>query len=92
MSCSRTLRHAQDGIKPATLRLPDDSSYLLSYITHCKLNCEYLSIIIAVGVDVSSYIGAPVGEAMLLRQSDDSLRATPVSESLWVIVSSYGRS
>ena len=26
VSCSETLRHAQGGIKPATLRLPDDSS------------------------------------------------------------------
>ena len=32
MSCSGTLRHAQGGIEPATLRLPDDSSYLLSRI------------------------------------------------------------
>ena len=28
--CSGTLRHAQGGIEPATLRLPDDSSYFLS--------------------------------------------------------------
>ena len=27
-----TLRHAQGGIKPATLQLPDDCSYLLSHI------------------------------------------------------------
>ena len=32
MSCSGTLQHAQGGIEPATLRLPDDSSYLLSHI------------------------------------------------------------
>ena len=32
MSCSRTLRNAQSGIEPATLRLPDDSSHLLSHV------------------------------------------------------------
>ena len=31
MCRSRTLRHAQGGIEPATLRLPDNSSYLLSH-------------------------------------------------------------
>ena len=36
MSCSGTLRHAQGGIEPATLWLPDDSSYLLS---HCHPHC-----------------------------------------------------
>ena len=29
---SGTLRHAQGGIEPANLRLPDDCSYLLSHI------------------------------------------------------------
>ena len=39
VSCSGTLRHAQSGIEPATLRLPDNSSYLLSHIAPLWLKC-----------------------------------------------------
>ena len=42
MSCSGTLRHAQGGIEPATLRLPDDSSYLLSYIVSQEALIRYV--------------------------------------------------
>ena len=46
-SCSWTLRNAQGGIEPATLRLPDDCSYLLSHLAPkvSTLNILYSCII-----------------------------------------------
>ena len=37
-SRSRTLRHSQGGIEPATRRLPDDCSYLLSRCSPTAIN------------------------------------------------------
>ena len=90
MSRSGTLRHAQGGIEPATLRLPDDCSYLLSRIARWRrlLNGSVVTVYRFIGLSVYWFIGlSSIVLSPLVRVEGELFILMLVSWSCWEIVS-----